>query len=261
MKIEAVILDWSGTTIDYGCFAPVQAFLEAFHEFGVDPTARETRKPMGMLKRDHLSAMLAMPRIREKWKDAHGRNPDAGDVENLYRAFEAKLFRILPDYSRPKPDTLETVRELRAREIKIGSTTGFTSRMMEIVAPAAQGYGYAPDLWISPDSTENYGRPYPYMIFKNLQALKVASVKQAVKVGDTVADVLEGKNAGVITVSVIEGSSEMGLSEEEFHSFSENDREQIVRRVEKKFKDAGTDYVVASMRELIPLLDKLIDIY
>ena len=24
--VEAVIFDWAGTTVDYGCFAPVQAF-------------------------------------------------------------------------------------------------------------------------------------------------------------------------------------------------------------------------------------------
>ena len=28
--IEAVIFDWAGTTVDYGCFAPVKAFMEAF---------------------------------------------------------------------------------------------------------------------------------------------------------------------------------------------------------------------------------------
>lgn len=27
-KTEAVIFDWAGTTVDYGCFAPVQAFME-----------------------------------------------------------------------------------------------------------------------------------------------------------------------------------------------------------------------------------------
>ena len=26
--IRAVIFDWAGTTVDYGCFAPVQAFQE-----------------------------------------------------------------------------------------------------------------------------------------------------------------------------------------------------------------------------------------
>ena len=32
MKYEAVIFDWAGTTVDYGCFAPGQAFLDAFLE-------------------------------------------------------------------------------------------------------------------------------------------------------------------------------------------------------------------------------------
>lgn len=50
--IEAVIFDWAGTTVDYGCFAPVKAFMEAFAHHGVPVTMEETRKPMGMLKRD-----------------------------------------------------------------------------------------------------------------------------------------------------------------------------------------------------------------
>ena len=58
--------------MDYGCFAPVQAFIEVFHEFGMEVTMEETRKPMGMLKRDHIKTMLAMPSIHELWKNAHG---------------------------------------------------------------------------------------------------------------------------------------------------------------------------------------------
>ena len=45
-KIEAVIFDWAGTIVDYGCFAPVQAFTEVFKEFGVIPTMEEVRKRM-----------------------------------------------------------------------------------------------------------------------------------------------------------------------------------------------------------------------
>lgn len=43
--IEAVIFDWAGTTVDYGCFAPVQAFMGGFWTFrhrgdhGRDPQA------------------------------------------------------------------------------------------------------------------------------------------------------------------------------------------------------------------------------
>ena len=30
-QFECVIFDWAGTTVDYGCFAPVQAFVEVFN--------------------------------------------------------------------------------------------------------------------------------------------------------------------------------------------------------------------------------------
>lgn len=52
MKLEAVILDWAGTTVDFGCFAPVQAFLDGFAAFGIHPTLEEVRAPMGLLKWD-----------------------------------------------------------------------------------------------------------------------------------------------------------------------------------------------------------------
>ena len=46
-RIEAVIFDWAGTTVDYGCFAPVQAFKDAFNAYGIDPTFDQIREPMG----------------------------------------------------------------------------------------------------------------------------------------------------------------------------------------------------------------------
>ena len=62
-KIKAVIFDWAGTTVDFGCMAPVQAFVEVFKEFGIEPTMEEVREPMGMLKIDHIRTMLKMERI------------------------------------------------------------------------------------------------------------------------------------------------------------------------------------------------------
>ena len=47
-NIECVIFDWAGTTVDYGCFAPVHAFMEVFRAYGMEPTMEETRKPMVM---------------------------------------------------------------------------------------------------------------------------------------------------------------------------------------------------------------------
>ena len=52
-RINAVILDWAGTTVDFGSFAPTQIFVEAFRRaFGVEITLAEARVPMGnILKR------------------------------------------------------------------------------------------------------------------------------------------------------------------------------------------------------------------
>ena len=149
--IRAVIFDWAGTTVDYGCFAPVQAFQEALAHHGVPVTLEETRKPMGMLKRDHIRTMLRMERIARAWEETHGRPAGEEDVEAVYAQFEPKLFSILDRFSTPKPFAVETAAALREMGLKIGSTTGYTDSMMHIVAPTAARLGYAPDFWISPD--------------------------------------------------------------------------------------------------------------
>ncbi len=253
--IEAVIFDWAGTTVDYGCFAPVQAFMDSFSHFGVEVTTEETRKPMGMLKRDHIRTMFQMERISNEWKKINGRDFTEEDVEAVYAQFESKLFAILENFADPKPFVIETVEALRKRSIKIGSTTGYTDEMMDFVVSKAAQNGYSPDLWISADSTGGKGRPYPYMIFENLKRLNVTSVKNVIKIGDTVSDIKEGVNAGVITVGVIEGSSDLGLSEEEYNSLTEERRHELCKKTAENFKNAGADFVIRNISQLIELID------
>ncbi|KJH75775.1 phosphonoacetaldehyde hydrolase, partial [Pseudomonas sp. ES3-33] len=47
-QLQAVVLDWAGTVVDFGSFAPTQIFVEAFAEFGVAVSLEEARGPMGM---------------------------------------------------------------------------------------------------------------------------------------------------------------------------------------------------------------------
>lgn len=250
---KAVIFDWAGTTVDYGCFAPVQAFVEVFRHFGIEPTMEEVRKPMGMLKRDHIRTMLQMERISGLWKEKYGADWTEDDVEKLYSLFEEKLLSILDQFAEVKPYVLETIEELRKKDIKIGSTTGYTDKMMAIVTAKAKENGYEPDAWFSPDSTGNVGRPYPYMIFRNMEALKIQDVREVMKVGDTVSDIKEGKNAGVYTVGVIEGSSEMGLTQEEYEAMDADEKQAKIQAVKEKFIEAGADEVILNMKELLEL--------
>ena len=172
----------------------------------------------------------------------------------LYALFEGKLLSILPRFAEPKPHVLDTVAELRAAGVRIGATTGYTDKMMAIVAPAARERGYAPDFSITPDATHGKGRPWPYMVFRNLEALGVSSVQAAAKVGDTASDMREGKAAGVFTIGVIEGSSELGLAQEEYEALSPAERDRARDRVEARFRAAGADAVVRTLAELPQLL-------
>lgn len=253
-KYDAVIFDWAGTTVDFGCMAPVQAFLDAFESFGITPTMDEVRAPMGMLKIDHVRTMLSMERLSAEWKKVHGRAFDEEDVRQVYLLSEQKILENVPKFTDVKPYVVETVTGLRDRGLKVGSTTGYTDEMMEIVVPAAAGQGYAPDCWFSPDSVAHKGRPYPYMIFRNMQELGLTDVRRVMKVGDTISDIREGKNAGVYTVGVIEGSSLVGVSEAEWKTFDEDARKNACERAKERYLDAGADAVVMDIRGILELL-------
>ncbi|MCH3950652.1 MAG: phosphonoacetaldehyde hydrolase [Acidaminococcus sp.] len=257
MKIQGVIFDWAGTTIDFGCMAPVRAFMDSFADQGIVVTEAETRKPMGLLKRDHIRTMLGMERIADAWRGNFGKPSNDKDIEKIYTDFEKRLLGALKESAKVKPGVLETVAYLRSHGYKIGSTTGYTDKMMEIVVPAAEAAGYKPDFYLTPDAVGGKGRPYPYMIFHNMEVLGLDNVRSVVKVGDTVADIREGKAAGVWSVGVVDGSSVMGLSEEGFKSRSEQELDAIRAEAKKTFLEAGADYVIKDMTELPALLAKI----
>lgn len=256
-KVDGIILDWAGTTVDFGCLAPVQVFLRIFREAGVGVTMEEARIPMGMLKRDHIRAMLEMPRIRNLWEAAKGRPPREEDIDGLYATFEPMLLASLAKYSEPLPGVVETVARMREKGIKIGSTTGYTDAMLSIVAAGAKEKGYAPDFRITPDSTGSCGRPYPYMIFRNMEALRLTAPWTVVKVGDTLADIQEGLRAGVWTAGMVVGSSQMGLSRQEFNALDEPEKRRAIETAEQAFIQAGADFTIRTMPELPSLIDRI----
>lgn len=253
-KIECVIFDWAGTTVDYGCFAPVEAFLDTFRRIGIDVTAEEARRPMGMTKMDHIRALFAMERIGTAFSERYGRDWTESDVRARYADFKDCLFASLRDYTDPIPHVPETVAALRAKGLKIGSTTGYTAEMMNVVRPAAAEKGYAPDVCVTSDGLPA-GRPQPYMIYRNLCELGVASPRCAVKYGDTIADIREGVNAGVWTVGVVLGSNEMALTEAETAALSPDEAAKRMAEVRRRMYAAGADYVVDDITELPALTD------
>lgn len=245
MNITTVILDWAGTTVDYGCLAPVGAFQEAFNQAGYEPTLEEIRAWMGLPKRDHIAAIL------------QNIGHDLADVDRIYALFESALFAVLPDYCEPLPGVVDAVTQLRAMGIRVGSTTGYTRAMMGVVVPLAARQGYAPDCVVCPDDTDGVGRPYPYMLWRGAHLLQAQAIQHVVKVGDTLADIHEGRNAGCISVGVLAGSSMVGLSRGEIAAMSQSEIAVSFAAAELAYREAGADFVIATIADLPGLIESL----
>ncbi|MBT2671309.1 hypothetical protein J7E95_10830 [Streptomyces sp. ISL-14] len=117
--------------------------------------------------------------------------------------------------------------------------------------------GYRPDFHVTPDATHSIGRPYPYMIYRNMEELKLTASWKVVKVGDTISDMQEGVNAGVWSVGIIVGSSEMGLSLNEYTSLPERDKQNLISKTADTFMQNGAGFTIKTIEELPELIDQI----
>ncbi len=248
-RIQLAVFDWAGTTVDYGSSAPMVVFEEIFRNAGIILTRAQINGPMGMEKKAHIRSLLSIASASEQWSAKYGRSWNEEDVTALYEQFEARLAQVVAEYSTPIDGVVETMEQLRKMSVKIGSTTGYNAQMMEHVLPAASAAGYTPDCVITPDVT-GLGRPTPFMLFECMRQMNVYPVTSVVKVGDTIADILEGKNAGAWSIGILTGSNLLGLTQEEYDSMSPDQLAQKKAETTRKYREAGADMVIDSIREL-----------
>lgn len=157
-KFKAVVFDWAGTMIDFGSFAPMGVFIKAFEKFGISASIGQARAPMGKPKWDHIRSMMDDPDISRQWQDKYGSPPADADVDAVYKVFVPMNEEVAADYADLVPGAMEVVRYLRDKNIKIGSTTGYTRSIMERVLPRAAEQGYEPDNLVCADDLPE-GRP------------------------------------------------------------------------------------------------------
>jgi phosphonoacetaldehyde hydrolase len=254
--IQLVVLDWAGTTVDFGCFGPVASFARALENHGVIPTDEQVRGPMGTAKIDHLRALLAIPELSDQWRQRHGRNWDESDVERIYRDDYVPLqLGTIGQHDRLVPGLLPMVESLRDRGLKLATTTGYFREAANLVFDSATRQGYARDLDVLPDMVRA-GRPAPWMIFHAMETLGVYPPSSVVKVGDTPIDIAEGRNAGVWSVGVIASSSEVGLSVDDWIGLPDLKRRSITAAVRSRFERVGAHAVIETLGELPGLIDE-----
>jgi phosphonoacetaldehyde hydrolase len=165
---------------------------------------------------------------------------------------------VLKEYAEPIPGCLEAIEGLRESNIKIGSTTGYIRSMMDVLAPVAGEKGYEPDCIVCPDEVPA-GRPFPWMVYQNLMQLEVYPMQSVVKVGDTLADIEEGLNAGAWTVGISLTGNLLGLTEEELADLSDDEQLSAQEKAEEQLYRAGAHYVIEGIWDLPDVVEEVND--
>lgn len=259
-QIAAIVFDWAGTMIDFGCLAPVRALQAAFAAEGVAITEAQARKDMGKAKRDHVSALLTDPAIGRAWTERFGKAPTGGDLDRLYAALEPLMLEQAAAHTDLIPGAADSAAWLGQRGIKIGSSTGYTHQMMAPILRRAAEQGYAPSVVVCAGDTKE-GRPSPLPMWKALLELGAYPAWRCVKIDDAVVGIQEGRAAGAWTIGVAASGNGVGLGLDAWKALSESERRTRVSVAEQSLLDAGADYVmatIADLKEVLPEIERRI---
>ena len=254
--VKAVVLDWAGTVIDFGCMAPVEALIQVFGAEGLAITPAEARADMGRAKLDHLRAILAEPGVASRWLALKGQPWDESDIQRIYAKLEPAMTEAAAKASRLIPGAAETVAALRALGIKIGSGTGYTPAMMARIEMAAEQQGYAPDVVVCAGDTPS-GRPSPLMTWAALIEMDAWPARACVKVDDAPVGIVEGKEAGCWTVGIAGSGNEVGLDAASYNALPEDERARLVAKASATLQAAGADFIIEDISELLPVVHEI----
>ncbi len=141
--------------------------------------------------------------------------------KNLRKSyFEDKNVKLMDPWL---PDLFNGFRD---RGIKIALNTGYSVDIQEALIDTLDMRDFT-DGYISSESVPN-GRPEPFMIQELMARFDISSPDQVVKIGDSINDIIEGKNAGCFkSIGVLSGAES-----------------------KEKLLDAGADLVIDSVMDL-----------
>jgi len=252
-QLKAVILDWAGTLVDFGSRAPLRAFMQVFSTAGVTVSEEQTRIPMGTEKKEHIRQMLQQKSIQAAWQKEHGRPSQESDIDGLYHQLAPIQIQEIDRHSLIVPGADKLFTRLHERNLRIGSTTGYSRMMIEGMLESAQQQGLKPDCVVTADEAIG-ARPGPAAALKNVIEMEIPSVFQCVKVDDTAAGIHEGLNAGMWTVAVVLSGNASGLSLESWQTLTEEEKLNHSCSAYQKLESCGAHYLVDDINKLEPVL-------
>ena len=191
--MKAVLFDVIGTTVrEADPDAITRCVTSAFLTHGIIVTPQQVGAYRGKEKREMMEALL------EK-----NQRPK-GEAALVYQSYQRNFIDAMHLFT-AMDGAVDVFSQLRSRGIKLGLGTGLSRDLLDPLLAALQW----PSAWfdfIGCPGPGVRGRPAPDMILKMMKALAIVNPIEVLKVGDTVADIEEGKNAGVLTAALISGT-------------------------------------------------------
>lgn len=254
--VQAIIMDWAGTTVDFGSRAPIEGFQRLFASRCIDISETEARGPMGAEKREHIRQLCELPRIRNAWQAQFGKLPDSNDIDTMFEDFVPMQIEAIAATSVLIPGVTDLLNWAEPRNVRIGANTGYADSMVSGLLERAAEQGYSPQSMVCATQVSK-GRPYPYMSLTNVMQLGVENLAACVKIDDTQPGIDEGLNAGMWTIALACSGNEVGLSLEEWQALSAEERDKYRQPAYKKFRQGGAHYVVDTIADAISCLEDI----
>jgi len=255
-SVKAIIFDWAGTTVDYGSRAPMGAFVKLFESEGIEMTSAQARIPMGISKWEHINFLLNLPEIQSQWLEIHEISHTDADVDRLLDVFVPMNKVSILECGQLIPGVATLAKALRERDIKIGSTTGYTRELLDLLLPIAKEQGYEFDVFSYSGDTP-LGRPSAQMMIKCARQLGLDNPLSFIKVDDTQPGIEEGKSFGCWTVGVAVSGNTLGLSLEELDALPVGEAERLKNVARANMQEMQPDFVIDSVADLLPVIDEI----
>ncbi len=257
IKLEAVIFDLSGTIVDFGSLATIEAMKEVFKKRKIIVTNEIIKKNMGIRKISHIKKILDNKKIKIQWRKNFRLNYSKKDLKNISKEFDKCLKIQVKNRLNVIPHAVKIFQMLRKNNIKIGSTTGYPNNLVKIIKPFLFKKKILPQVIVSVDNVKN-GRPSPEMCIKNFQNLNIKEPKNCLKVDDSLSGIMEGKNANMITAGMVFTGIQLGYSKNKYYLINKKTKARMRKNIVNDFKKIGTNFIIDDLFHLSKVLKKII---
>ena len=202
MKIDFVLFDTIGTVVKENAgnnSLIINCLTNAFRTKHIELTYHEVNLVRGKSKIEAIHDLLIL------------KNKPFEFANEIFSNFILLLKDHISEFSEQE-GAAEIFSFLKKKKIKIGLGSGLPEEIMNEICKRLKWK----DIFDYKASSESLGqgRPHPMMIFDAMKKLGIHDPENVLKVGDTVADIEEGKNAGVFTAAVLTGTQELVVLKE-----------------------------------------------